>query len=414
MLRQIACVAMCFLTIYTAIIYDSQSLVFLAGVELLPLLLFLVLLVQRSLFGIAFSQKKYVLEPGQDRRVALRMAKKGLLPLRRVSFRVDAKNMATGERVSVKASQAVGRAMAQTEEQAMAQAGVSLPEMGYGVWRLSCAHIRIYDFLLFAYVRKWKRPVSRLVCMPKSYPVKGIFFQEDAQEMVSQEVRAYRQGDSLHSIHWKLSAKKEELLVREPERQEGFSLVFGLNVSRLDHVALELVFSLLLAFVDARCQVLLLWQPTGEEEPRRFPVGDAQEAAAVMELLMETQAGACPVAHGMTGERELWLSDVAGDLAGGHEGSHVDGAAESLRDGHGNGDSEDLASGHVDSVVGDLTDSHVNGVGEGSAGRYVGGVVGNVADGLAGDLFLSMNGRIVQTFSHEDLEGQLAEMELVL
>ena len=40
------------------------------------------------------------------------------------------------------------------------------------------------------------------------------------EEIAGSDMRAYHPGDSLHSIHWKVSAKQSELMVRIPEKME--------------------------------------------------------------------------------------------------------------------------------------------------------------------------------------------------
>jgi len=51
------------------------------------------------------------------------------------------------------------------------------------------------------------------------------------------DVREFREGDRMQSIHWKLSAKSEELLVREDSQPLACPLVFFLDNQSLGEKA---------------------------------------------------------------------------------------------------------------------------------------------------------------------------------
>ena len=318
MLKRIAYVVIWLLTIYTAVIYDSVSLIFLAGVELLPLLLLLILLVQRPLLHLSFSRDRYFLEPEQSSGLELRIRNQSILPLRRLSVRLKFENLTTGETYSRCMERSV-----HTKEQMILAPSEGL---GYGVWQVSCRKIRMYDFLLFSYIRKWKRFYSRIICLPRCHEIKKIVCASGAgndrepksyvPETVGndgtsiREIREYRPGDSLHAIHWKLSAKKEELLVKESGQPQGFRVLFGLNLTRLDAAALELIFSLLLGLVKRQGEVRFLFQPPKEAEPMQLFVNSQEEAALAMETVMERHTIAFhEQPGGVAGEPQLWLSD---------------------------------------------------------------------------------------------------------
>lgn len=318
MLKRIVYVVVWLLTVYTAVIYDSVSLIFLAGVELLPLLLFLILLMQRPLFHLSFSRDRYFPEPGQSSGLELWVRNRSMLPLRRLSVRLKFENLTTGERHNRYMEQAV-----HTKEQMILAPS---EDLGYGVWLVSGRKIRMYDFLLFSYVRKWKRLYSRIVCLPRSHEVKKIVCANGAgndrepksyvPETVGndgtliREIREYRPGDSLHAIHWKLSAKKEELLVKEPGQPQGFRVLFGLDLTRLDAAVLELIYSLLLGLAKRQGEVCFLFQPPKEAEPMQLFVSSQEEAALAMEAVMERNTTAFHERPGnVAGEPQLWLSD---------------------------------------------------------------------------------------------------------
>ena len=110
-----------------------------------------------------------------------------------------------------------------------------------GTVDLAAAHIRLYDHLgLFVIPLRRKANVSVTVLprpaapdpIPKLFdyaaydlrPKRGGGFSEE------HELRPYREGDAIVSVHWKLSGKLDSLIVREPmvPRLKPVTLLFDL------------------------------------------------------------------------------------------------------------------------------------------------------------------------------------------
>lgn len=298
-------------TVYMGIIYNRASLIFLAGVELLPLLLLLLLTVQRAFLHLSFSQKQFRFEDGQKALSFGLLVKNGPFPLRKLTVRIRADNLTTGESKEHRISRAVrsGTCMLSLWE-----------EFSCGVWEISCEKIRLFDFLLFFRIRKWENPKCELLCFPKIYNIKNLFFSDTSKgeessdpwavgqdTSVIREIREYRPGDRLRNIHWKLSAKKETLQVKEYGCTLGGELLFGLDCVGLDTLCLELVYSLLKGCLSCHCPVRFVWmQPEGEA--RQLAVTMEEQAALALELLM--RQGAAPFPEDQRPEMkipQLWL-----------------------------------------------------------------------------------------------------------
>lgn len=84
------------------------------------------------------------------------------------------------------------------------------------------------------------------------------------------QIREYRDKDSLHDVHWKLSAKAEELLVKEHGRPLGAAVLIWLNLEdvkkarkkKTDVVPanlLELVASLSFSLLEESCVHMVAW-----------------------------------------------------------------------------------------------------------------------------------------------------------
>ena len=76
--------------------------------------------------------------------------------------------------------------------------------------------------------RRIKAPTPETIVLPRFFPVEQLHFarQDDGRALPNraseditspEDVRAYREGDSMKRIHWKLSLRKRELLVRRFE-----------------------------------------------------------------------------------------------------------------------------------------------------------------------------------------------------
>lgn len=107
-----------------------------------------------------------------------------------------------------------------------------------GVYRVSCVEIWVYDcFGLFAKKPK-DLPTADILVLPErigerfSMEKETLSSKEDtysdpnAGHDVSEikELREYREGDVLSKVHWKLSTKSEELIVKEYVRLAGVCL----------------------------------------------------------------------------------------------------------------------------------------------------------------------------------------------
>lgn len=115
-----------------------------------------------------------------------------------------------------------------------------------GVYEIVCEELLAYDFFgIFARKLECPKPVN-IIVMPNEIEVEadiealGISEDKDAYtdplagDDVSEirELRDYREGDRLSQVHWKLSSKSEDLIVKEYAKQMGACVALvcgGLN-----------------------------------------------------------------------------------------------------------------------------------------------------------------------------------------
>lgn len=109
------------------------------------------------------------------------------------------------------------------------EARLPLPTDDCGVMLLSVEDMRCSDcFGLFSLRRRCPDVVRCCVLPDPQQPDSAVTLQKPADQSIrlkpkygggfaeDHEMRPYRPGDSINAIHWKLSAKTEDLIVREP------------------------------------------------------------------------------------------------------------------------------------------------------------------------------------------------------
>ncbi len=114
-----------------------------------------------------------------------------------------------------------------------------------GNYEISIKKVRIYDWLGLFYLTKKNDERAMVTVLPSFYPV-NIRLTEAVRNFIGDaesydslrsgddtsetfKLRAFQDGDKLKNIHWKLSAKMEELIVRESSMPKACSTVLLLD-----------------------------------------------------------------------------------------------------------------------------------------------------------------------------------------
>ena len=95
------------------------------------------------------------------------------------------------------------------------------------------------------------------------------------------ELRDYRAGDPLRSVHWKLSSKRDELVVREWQGSDAPKVILAVDrfgdSERLDRV-LDRFYSLSMSLLEKDCPHLAQWEEQGEVRTVSIPDREALQA----------------------------------------------------------------------------------------------------------------------------------------
>ncbi len=167
---------------------------------------------------LTLSAAPAALNRGEEGRWLLAVESPTGLPLARLALRLTVENLLTG----------------QTERRRLALSGVArrrpvefaAPTPHCGLLELRADRLRVFDCLGLISLPVPRPKPARLLCRPVPLPTdppalpEGLGFPSSGPAAPrgpgeDYDLRAYRPGDPMRSVHWKLSSKWDQLIVRE-------------------------------------------------------------------------------------------------------------------------------------------------------------------------------------------------------
>ncbi len=111
------------------------------------------------------------------------------------------------------------------------------------------------------------------------------------------QVRAYQKGDRLQNVHWKLTAKQDELMVKENAMPNGCPVVLFLDFyesrwrqrPRATLAFLEAASSLSFSMMDAGCPHYVVWYDKTQKDIVRIRVDDEETLFHFISMLMRIE-----------------------------------------------------------------------------------------------------------------------------
>ncbi len=191
---------------------------------------------------------------------------------------------------------------------------IQLPCKYRGAYEIGVREIRLSDYLGLFSFRQKVGPLAMLTVYPRIIPLATFPVLTGSEgEMVVHgargsectdsisDIRKYASGDRLRSVHWKLSAKKEELMVKNYEQASGADSDLILDASGICRSAEER------ADAEDRlveCAVSLLWHLVTRSipvtvwhcgmQPERHTVKNAGDFQGMYQILSEMSYEAEP------------------------------------------------------------------------------------------------------------------------
>lgn len=186
---------------------------------------------------------------------------------------------------------------------------------GTGNYEVQLKRLRIYDRtgLLYAEVRT--KSMGQVQVLPELHDVavrltsatQNFYGESDVYDEHSPgydnselfQVREYRAGDRLQNVHWKLTAKQDEIMVKEHSLPKACPVLLFLNyhphIGKRERFRLldfmEAAASLSFSIMDAGCPHYVVWYDAAEKDVMRLRIDEEESLFYFLGLLMKIRFG---------------------------------------------------------------------------------------------------------------------------
>ncbi len=298
----IICLVLFFSTLFWFFFYEDSIVVLLLIMELLYFIAhaFFLEYLKRNI-EIKMESLMPIAEKGQVIPVGILVRNRSAVPSVHVKAVIQVENYFTGERKQFSSEQNVLRNRTQRME-------VCFRAYDCGNIIVSLKSCCVYD-LLYLLRRTWKGKEQQTIgILPECHllPVEVTrktreFIAEDTMEYSDREsgddpseiyqVREYREKDSLRDVHWKLSAKVDELLVKEHGRPRGCVVLVWLDLQlngkkKISPVFLEAAASLTMSLWEAECVHMVAWYDKEQQKVRKHRVSKEEQLYELLNQLL--------------------------------------------------------------------------------------------------------------------------------
>ncbi|MDY5987399.1 MAG: DUF58 domain-containing protein [Lachnoclostridium sp.] len=291
-------------TLLIAVTHRNQFARFLVGFELL---LFAVLFFQARYLGKQMQAQLLIPEPfaGKDEEVKInvKLRNPGWMPVPEIRVKLSVE-----DRFAKKTTQLTGSAMLDSRGEAVL--GFRITSAYCGAIAFHLEEVEVRDYLgIFSSRMELTGQTQEISVIPGRaeeirFPGVGqqTFAGEEARDSGSRagddpseiyDIRAFRQGDTIHRIHWNMSAKMDELLVRDLGEQEEQMTVLLLdlrsrgNFSRNDwEIFLEHVAAMSGKLLEEACGHYVVWLDAASGELIRMQVEQEEEYRVMLAALV--------------------------------------------------------------------------------------------------------------------------------
>ena len=299
---------------YTALIYANSAMLLLGfALAALVVLAFFVCFLRKS--RVRCSMEVPIRMTEKDRPVALRLLteNRGLFPLGKLKYRIRVENrFLPGKRQRWLKGEGVWSGEEAFEYR--------MEPRGCGSYEVRLEGVRVYDLTGLFYLQKRLRSYGSFLVLPQLEEIRvtmtegtrNFFGESDVYDDVRPgydrsetfRIRPFQNGDKLQSIHWKLSAKMDDLVVREDSLPKACPVVLFL-VSRTrkkpspERVGafLSLAGSISFSLMDAGCPHYVVWYSAGRGDILRLRVDSEEGLYLFLSCYLEDASG--------DGEREI-------------------------------------------------------------------------------------------------------------
>lgn len=292
-------------TVYLGILYYSHALLGLAALEfLLPPVSALFLWRAAGKVQVKPYLPIGVAEKNESVNAGIEIQTKSRIPIPRVRVKMTARNQFYPQE-----EQIILRGMA--EGKARTRLTTSISSQQCGPILLEVREVRVYDlFRLFS--RKISVTGKEVLAVLPEYYMAAVVFQENIRDFLVEseeydknkpgddpseifQIREYRSGDRMQSIHWKLSARTDDLMVKEYSLPVGNPVILFLdmkyqpeeNYGFLDEY-IEAGLALSQGILEAGYEHYVVWFSRKRQDLERLAVKDSEDLYLVTERIFSS------------------------------------------------------------------------------------------------------------------------------
>lgn len=295
-MKKIIYLAVIIITAYLKLMYEWEAGITILSAELIfPLICILAAYLIRRKIKVNMIVKKDMAEQKEEIPVYVEVCNKSFLP---GAIRVVFVSQYLAEKVVQKKVYKVYVPGRTTEK-------ISCNMIAEHCGRLQVAveKIKVFDCWGFFSFTTKENEKQTITVMPKPYPVNLVvsnrtrWFPIDGESYAQDrsgednaeiyEVREYRAGDRMQKVHWKLSAKSEDLYIKEFSYPLGAAVVVLLEGAGNEGTKFfEAVVSISMALIEKECAHYMVWRKKKEEKTARMLIRNEEDFYAfLMELL---------------------------------------------------------------------------------------------------------------------------------
>ena len=331
-----------FLFTYFALIFESTGIALLGfTVALFGVLSFAILLYVRKRVDVRLEVPMKVVDAGQEFGLRVSISNRCLFPLKKLVI-----PLACGE--SHERKKEGKRLCFRTLPGGNSSESRRLTIEGPGHYEFLAGRVRVYDPFGIFYVTLRKRILAQVLVLPKirEVPIKlGEGVRNFVGEAVSYDdsragndpaevfgVREFRDGDKPQRVHWKLSARMEDLMVKEDSLPKTCPILLFMPEGAMgENGSLEYLASLSFTLMDQKCAHYVTYHSRSRNDLVRLRVDDEESYYEALTTFMQDG-----VAESGNERLERYREKYRGEpflhyvLADGSGRVNVDGAEEFL------------------------------------------------------------------------------------
>ncbi|MBO5354425.1 MAG: DUF58 domain-containing protein [Lachnospiraceae bacterium] len=296
-------------TVYVALMYNNPAILLLVYMEAVLFVLSAIsLLVRRHSLRVELEVPVGMAESGGETLVKLNVRNKGISAVARVRVLLVVKDsMRRRKRRYWMTLPAVPKGETEFIR--------SVVFYGTGNYEVQLKCLRIYDMTGLLHTDVRAGSMGQVQVLPQLHDVavrltsatQNFYGESDVYDEHSPgydnselfQVREYRAGDRLQNVHWKLTAKQDEIMVKEHSLPKACPVLLFLNYrphfgkrERFRLLAfLETAASLSFSIMDAGCPHYVVWYDTVQKDVMRLRIDEEESLFYFLGLLMKIHFG---------------------------------------------------------------------------------------------------------------------------